>query len=194
MRAAAGLLAEPGGELRGIDPARVLFVYNNALTRVRARVHPLCFDSTGLSMSSDGKRRRPVVRVRGRKMLYVVEYSPAFLRATPSARLRTLIHELMHISPFFNGTLSRARRHSRVPQAEFKDMVDGVLSAMPGASREAAEKTLGFRDNVVVISWVRPFSLDAAGLYTDRDLLRFRLFTGIAKSSIKGAQGEESSS
>jgi hypothetical protein len=145
-------------------------------------------------MSSDGKRRRPVVRVRGRKMLYVVEYSPAFLRASPAARLRTLTHELMHMSPFFNGTLSRARRHSRVPQAEFRDIVRGVLSSLSEAGREAAEAALGFMDRVVVISWARPFSLDAAGLYTERDLLRFRLFTGVKKSSIGGGQGVDSNS
>jgi hypothetical protein len=100
-------------EFRHIRPEEVLVVAGEARRASRGTVRPLTF-AGGRSTDKVG-RRRPVVRVGGRRMLYVITLRPLFFRAsTAEARVGTLLHELFHISPRFDGTLHEGRRHARL--------------------------------------------------------------------------------
>jgi len=53
------------------------------------------------------------LRFKHRKIKYFIEFSfPRFLNQPPSEQLKTIVHELYHIAPEFDGTLRKAR-HGR---------------------------------------------------------------------------------
>jgi len=96
-----------------IRPSRVLVVAGEARRTSRGTVRPLTF-AGGKSVDNRG-RRRPVVRYRGKRMLYLITLRPLFFRASnPDQRIRTVLHELFHISNRFDGTLHQGRRHARL--------------------------------------------------------------------------------
>lgn len=110
VRALLEHVAAAHPEYAHIDPARVLIVAGEARRASRGTVKPLCF-AKGKRVDSLG-RRKPVVRVRGARMLYVVTLRPLFFRrSTPRQRVATVLHELFHISRRFDGTLDHQRRH-----------------------------------------------------------------------------------
>jgi predicted metallopeptidase len=99
------------GELRHIRPSRVLVVAGEARRASRATVKPLAF--AGAAARDKLGHRKPVVKIRGKRILYCITLRPLFFRAsTPEGRIGTLIHELYHVSPKFDGTLDRTRRHA----------------------------------------------------------------------------------
>jgi predicted metallopeptidase len=99
-------------EFAHIKPSRVLVVAGEARRASRATVKPLAFQ--GAKTSDKLGHRKPVVRIRGKRVLYCVTLRPLFFRAsTPDARIGTLLHELYHVSATFDGTLDRTRRHAR---------------------------------------------------------------------------------
>jgi len=100
-------------EYRHIQPGRVLVVAGEARRASRGTVKPLTF-ARGASRDGSG-RRKPVVRVNGKRMLYCITLRPLFFRsARPDQRVETLLHELFHVSPAFDGTLDPMRRHARL--------------------------------------------------------------------------------
>ncbi|MBI3181904.1 MAG: hypothetical protein HYZ28_07145 [Myxococcales bacterium] len=100
-------------EFSHIRPGRILVVAGEARRSSRGTVKPLTFE--GARSRDKAGRVKPTIRLRGRRMLYCVTLRPLFFRAsTPQARIATLLHELFHISPRFDGTLSGARRHARL--------------------------------------------------------------------------------
>lgn len=108
-------------EFRHIDPARIVVVAGEARRASRGTVKPLCF-SEGRRIDSIG-RRKPSVKIAGLKMLYSITLRPLFFRrSTPRQRIATVLHELFHISPAFDGTLDHKRRHDEAGEgfeAEF---------------------------------------------------------------------------
>lgn len=105
--------AQAMAEFSHVRPSRVLVVAGEARRASRATVKPLAFKG-GKSQDKSG-RKKPVVRLRGRRMLYCITLRPLFFRSsTPRQRVATLLHELFHISPRFDGTLSSARRHAKL--------------------------------------------------------------------------------
>ena len=111
-------------EMSHVKAARILFVAGEARRASRATVRPLA--ATG----------RPLVKLRGKRALYTVTLRPKFFRgSTPEERVETLLHELFHISPGFDGTLDAARRHSQLPRrrfdAQLRPLVRRYLKAMP---------------------------------------------------------------
>src|SRR5438105_2236905 len=95
-------------EIAYIEAARVLFVAGEARRASRATVRGL------------GASGRPVIRLRGKRALYAVTLRPKFFRgSTPEQRIATLLHELFHISPAFDGTLAHDRRHAHLPRGRF---------------------------------------------------------------------------
>ena len=100
-------------EFAHLVPAKVLVVAGEARRGSRGSVKPLAF-ARGKSRDRSGARK-PVVRVNGRRMLYCVTLRPLFFRdSRPEQRLETLLHELYHVSPAFDGTLDPVRRHARM--------------------------------------------------------------------------------
>ncbi len=122
-------------ELAHVRASRVLVVAGEARRASRATIRPAHFKET--RRSDAGQRRKPVVRVKGRKILYVVTLRPLwFLDSTPRERIATIVHELYHASTRFDGTLHRGRRHSRLPVAAYDRrvgaLVDRYLAQAPG--------------------------------------------------------------
>ncbi len=103
-------------ELAHVRASRVLVVAGEARRTSRATVRPAHFKETRGRRSGLGGRKKPLIRVKGRKILYVVTLRPLwFVGSTPEERVGTILHELYHVSTRFDGTLHRARLHSRLP-------------------------------------------------------------------------------
>jgi hypothetical protein len=100
-------------EFSHIKPSRILVVAGEARRASRATVKPLTFQG-GKSTDLLG-RRKPTVKIKGKRMLYSITLRPLFFRAsTPQGRIGTLLHELYHISARFDGTLDEERRHAAI--------------------------------------------------------------------------------
>ncbi|KAA0209548.1 hypothetical protein EDM80_14820 [bacterium] len=107
------LLAQRVADLAHIQPGRILHGVSQARSRSRygvyAQCHALRFKGGARELESrHWKFVWPEIRVRGVEILYYITYFlPRFLDQPPPDRLRTLVHELYHISPKFNGDLRR---------------------------------------------------------------------------------------
>lgn len=132
-------------EFSHIKASRVLVVVGEARRASWATVRPLGPSKT---------RRRPVVRIKGRQMLYVITLRPRFFRvATPEKRIETILHELFHISRRFDGSLHSGRRHGSKPgvfEARLKPIVGRYLEAMPRELRD----TLSTNGIVMARQWL----------------------------------------
>jgi hypothetical protein len=126
-------IAKTMDEFAHVRPTRILVVAGEARRASRGTVKPLTFQD-GKSRDKSG-RRKPVVRIRGRRMLYCITLRPLFFRAsTPQARIATLLHELFHISMKFDGTLAPTRRHSKLGKefsARLRPLVRRYLKHCP---------------------------------------------------------------
>ena len=107
------LLAQRVPDLAHIQPGRILHGVSQARSRSRygvyAQCHALRFKHGSRELISRGwKFVWPEIRVSGQEVLYYITYFlPRFLDQPPQERLNTLLHELYHISPKFNGDLRR---------------------------------------------------------------------------------------
>jgi predicted metallopeptidase len=123
-------------ELAHVKPARVLVVAGEARRAARATIRPAHFKETR-ARGGEGGRRKPLIRVQGRKILYVITLRPLWFRAsTPEQRVATVLHELYHASERFDGTLHRGRLHDRLPRARYERRIralrDRYLAQAPG--------------------------------------------------------------
>jgi hypothetical protein len=101
-------------EFSHIRASHLLVVAGEARRRSHATIRPLHFATTQERRSSTGRRRKPDIRFRGKRILYVITLRPMFFRSsTPEQRVHTILHELFHISKRFDGTLHSERRHQR---------------------------------------------------------------------------------
>ena len=120
-------------ELAHIDVGRVALRFCQARKAVRHGVHatltPLRFER-GAAFVQRGGRTWTVERLydaNGREILYLLSfYLPRFLEPTFEEKLATVVHELWHISPNFDGDLrrhpGRCYAHSRSRTA-YDDMM-----------------------------------------------------------------------
>jgi hypothetical protein len=139
-------------ELSHIEPARIVVVAGEARRSSRGSIKPLTF---ARRRSKDGfGRHKPVVKMRGKRMLYSITLRPLFfLASTPAARIETVIHELYHISPEFDGTLDEARRHAcagKTFNAHLRPLVKRYLKICP----EEIWKAFSYDGEVWVQQWL----------------------------------------
>ena len=107
-------------ELSHVEPARILVVAGEARRASRATIRPAHFGETR-ARGGRGGLRKPLIRIAGRKILYVITLRPLWFRAsTPEQRVSTILHEIWHASERFDGTLHRGRVHSRLPRARYE--------------------------------------------------------------------------
>jgi len=99
-------------ELRHVDMSQVAVGFSQArhgrLDGVYATIQPLRFPGgTRTNTTPRGATwQMPRVVVNGREVLYVVTYRlPRFLLLGFEEKLETVVHEMYHISPAFDGTL-----------------------------------------------------------------------------------------
>lgn len=101
-------------ELRHIDLSRVAIAFCQARKNTRHGVYasltPMRF-AQGHAHTIRRGRKWGVQRLEdasGREMLYILTfYLPRFLDLPPDEKLTTIVHELWHISPEFNGDVRR---------------------------------------------------------------------------------------
>ena len=135
-------------ELRHIDLDRVAVTFRQARKSVpygiQATLTPLRFEG-GASHTVRRGRKWTVQRLydrEGREMLYVLSiYLPRFMDHPLREKLVTVVHELWHISPHFDGDLRRhpgrcyAHSHSQSQyDAEMGRLVDRWLALGPDES------------------------------------------------------------
>jgi len=131
-------------EFAHLKASRILVVAGEARRASWATIRPL---------GPSKVRRRPVVRIKGRQMLYIITLRPRFFRvATPEKRVETILHEVFHVSRRFDGSLHSGRRHSKDGPFEkkLKPLVGRYLELMPRELREA----LSFNGTVVARQWL----------------------------------------
>lgn len=116
MRLLCGDLSTRLPELAHIDLDRVGIRFCQARARglygVQASLTPLRFENGEQVADRKNGRWRidQVIDAHGRELLYLLSfYLPRFLNHPFEEKLATVIHELWHISPTFNGDI---RRHS----------------------------------------------------------------------------------
>jgi predicted metallopeptidase len=115
-------------ELAHVRASRVLVVAGEARRSSRATIRPAHFGTTRRRAAGASGAVKPLVRVKGRKILYVVTLRPLwFVASSPEERLATILHELYHASTRFDGTLHRARRHSRLPLPRYNRRIRRLL-------------------------------------------------------------------
>lgn len=115
--------------LSHVRPSRVLIVAGEARGKSRATIRPASVPGP------EGQPRR-FIRIRGRRMLYVITLRPLwFAASTPEERVSTILHELYHASTHFDGTLHRGRRHHQLPRPAYdrtiRQLLDEYLTRAP---------------------------------------------------------------
>lgn len=120
-------LASRVPELSHVRSSRVLVVAGEARRASRATIRPAHFGDTR-GRAGAGARTKPLIRIRGRKILYVITLRPLwFLDSSPRERIATIVHELYHASTRFDGTLHRGRLHSRLPLGKYDRRVRAIV-------------------------------------------------------------------
>lgn len=116
MRYLCADLAARLPELSHIDVDRVAIRFCQARKAVRHGLHatltPLRFEGGNLTARRGGRRWQVerLYDVAGRELLYLLSfYLPRFLERSFDEKLATVVHELWHVSPRFDGDL---RRHA----------------------------------------------------------------------------------
>lgn len=152
VRALIRDLAKRMPEFSHVRASRVLVVAGEARRASRGTVKPLCFRG-GRSTDRTG-RRKPIVRLKGKRMLYCITLRPLFFRSsTPGSRVETVMHELFHLSRRFDGTLHSGRRHAvlgREFHRRFKPLVRRYLKQCPKELLDA----FAFSGEVKVLQWL----------------------------------------
>ncbi|MGC4000087.1 MAG: putative metallopeptidase [Anaeromyxobacter sp.] len=164
-------------ELAYVKPSRILVVAGEARRNSRATIRPVPRGHRR------GGRAQPLVRVKGREILYVITLRPLwFLASTPEQRIATILHELYHASTRFDGTLHRGRRHSRLPLSAYNQKIRRLLRRYLAVAPEGVLAPFARDGEVRARMWLErpgPAREDdgaARRVYTEREL-----FYGLAR-------------
>ncbi|MFL5272206.1 MAG: putative metallopeptidase [Anaeromyxobacteraceae bacterium] len=141
-------VAERLPELAHVRASRVLVVAGAARGASRASIR-------GAALGGPPARRR-FLRVRGRRVLYVVTLRPLwFATSTPEERVSTILHELYHVSTRFDGSLHRDRRHAQLPRAAYDERIRALLRRYLAAAPAEVIAPFGHEGIVKVRMWLR---------------------------------------
>lgn len=142
--------------LNHIDMSQCLVTVTQARQRsawgMQAKLTPLRFENGSETTVRNGKTWKcQRVVINGRPQLYIVTfYLPRFQDQTPREKLVTVVHELYHISPDFDGDIRRfaGRCHAHTGSQAKYDEHMGVL----------VDEWLSFRPPKRLYDWLnRPF-------------------------------------
>lgn len=140
-------------EFEHVRASRVLVVAGEARRASRGTVKPLAF-AGGTSVDKVTGRKKPIVRIDGKRMLYTITLRPLFFRdSTPADRVETILHELFHISKAFDGTLDRQRRHARMGREFGRTLRPLVRRYLKQCPKEILD-ALSFDGEVLVLQWL----------------------------------------
>ncbi|HTP29430.1 MAG TPA: putative metallopeptidase [Anaeromyxobacteraceae bacterium] len=153
-------------ELAHVRSSRVLVVAGEAKGTSRATIR-----SGGILGKHAGSRRH-FIRLRGRRILYVITLRPVwFAASTPEERVATILHELYHTSTLFDGKLHRARRHARLPRVAYGREVRSLLGRYLARAPDDVLAPFAREGEVKVRMWLRmPRPSEAATFDVDENL------------------------
>lgn len=156
-------------ELSHVRAGRVLVVAGEARRASRATIRP--------AHRRPSDPVRPLIRVKGRKILYVVTLRPLwFLESTARERIATILHELYHASTRFDGTLHRGRRHSRLPLGSYNRRIRALLDRYLAEAPEEIVAPFSATGTVRARMWLERPAASRRGdrrgrrVYTERQL------------------------
>ena len=170
-------------ELAHVKPARILVVAGEARRASRATIRPAHFRETRARGGRFG-RVKPLIRVRGRKVLYVITLRPRwFVDSTPGERIATILHELYHASERFDGTLHRGRVHTRLPRARYERRIRALRDRYLAQAPEEILAPFTFSGVVRARMWLeRPVGFYRVGEYGGRrTYTEKQLFLGLVR-------------
>ncbi len=169
-------------EFGHVKAGRILIVAGEARRASRGTVKPLCFRG-GKSTDRTG-RRKPIIRIRGKRMLYCITLRPLFFRgSTAQARVETVMHELFHLSRRFDGTLHAGRRHAVLGKnfsRKLKPLVRRYLKLCPPELKAA----MAHSGEVRILQWLeRPGSAYHPGTHrrVRKVYTEDQLYSGVAR-------------
>ena len=162
-------------EFAHVRASRILVVAGEARRASRGTVKPLCFRG-GRCIDPSG-RRKPVIRIEGRRMLYCITLRPRFFRdSTPQGRVQTVMHELFHMSRRFDGTLHARRRHAVLGEEFYRQLKPLVRRYLKVCSPELLA-ALARSGEVRVLQWLErpgpayvPEKFHGRTVYTEEQL------------------------
>jgi hypothetical protein len=141
-------------ELAHVRADRVLVVAGEARRASRATIRPLRFPG-GLARKPGSELRKPRVRFRGRKILYVITLRPLFFRAsTAEQRIETVIHELFHTAAEFDGSLDPARRHQALKGSAFESSLRPLVKRYLAKCSAKSIARVSMNGEVLVRQWL----------------------------------------
>jgi predicted metallopeptidase len=170
-------------ELAHVRAGRVLVVAGEARRASRATIRPAHFGETR-ARGGRGGLRKPLIRIGGRKILYVITLRPLWFRAsTPEQRIATILHELWHASERFDGTLHRGRVHSRIPRARYERRIRAMRDRYLAVAPPAILAPFTYSGMALARMWLeRPAGFYRLGEYGGRRTYTERqLFTGLVR-------------
>jgi len=152
MRVVCADMVDQLEELAHIDLDRVAIGFSQARKRVlhglQATLTPMRFEGGHLTTNRNGRRytAQRLIDEGGTELLYILSfYLPRFSNLDLQEKLSTIVHELWHISPRFDGDLrrfaGRCYAHGR-SQKEFDTMADRL--ALRWLSLGPPETLVGF--------------------------------------------------
>jgi hypothetical protein len=146
-------------ELVGIDTHRIVVVAGAAHGTAVASVRPLA----GCARSC---------RVSGRvRAVELCLRPPFFLHGTPSRRLATLVHELLHLDPDRPGVLREENRHARRSHVSLEREARTITKRVLTQADPAAWLCLAHHGEVLMRQWRhRPIDGTAQRRFTDADV------------------------
>ena len=160
-------------ELAHIKASRVLVVAGEARRRSRATIRPAHFVSTRHRAAGAGGTVKPLVRIKGRKILYIITLRPLWFRgSSPKERLATVLHELYHVSSRFDGTLHGGRRHTRLPLRKYNRRVRRLLHRYLAQASPEVLSPFAYQGEVRVRMW-----LEGPGSFQDEEYGGRRVYT-----------------
>jgi predicted metallopeptidase len=121
-------------EFGHIDADRIAVSYSMAKTSAKhglqAKIYPLRFEGGAREKSSKGyKFTIPPVFYDGVEIFYIISFCiPRFLNLSISEKLETIIHELFHISPRFNGDIRRLSMGSKAAHGSSHEIFDRFVA------------------------------------------------------------------
>ena len=179
-------------ELAHVRASRILVVAGEARRASRATIRPARFrESLGRGA---GGRREALVRIKGRKILYVVTLRPRwFVDSTPAQRIATILHELYHASERFDGTLHRGRVHARLPRSRYDRRIRALRDRYLAVASAPVLAPFSHSGVVRVRMWLeRPGGPARVGRRSGRRLYTERqLFQGLMPMRAPGARGRK---
>lgn len=148
-------IAKQMPEFSKVRAENVLVVAGEARRASRATIRPTRFQETGTLRSSDGKLRKPRLSFRGKKILYVLTLRPLFFRTgAAEKRIETVLHELFHLSPAFDGTLAADRRHAAMDAEAFEAALRPIVKRYLAACAQEHIDRFSFNGEVRVRQWL----------------------------------------